>query len=355
MKPSKNNNVKGSEKKQPLSVKKNNENNKNNFKKDNNQSNQVKDNINSKKQSLKKNNNNSSSNSKPKSAHNNIYSNKSYKENKKVDKRNDTRTTAPPKKEIKKIDTTVEDNEKRSLWNPKPFGDSVDTSSISDSANKDESSKAFEKLDKHLRGSRFRYLNEILYTSESDKAFDEFKSDPTLFDQYHTGFAAQVEHWPINPLDLIIQDLQKLTQKNLVIADFGCGEARLAESLESKFKVHSFDLVAKNERVVACDVKNVPLPDKSVDIVVFCLSLMGTNFLDFIVEANRVLKPNGKLMIAEIESRITDNDLFVNEISNLQFKLSNKVADIHKKNQKNNNDRNIDSSAILKPCLYKKR
>ena len=34
----------------------------------------------------------------------------------------------------------------------------------------------------------------------------------------------------------------------------------------------------------------VPLASKSVDIAVFCLSLMGTNITEFIMEANRVLK-----------------------------------------------------------------
>lgn len=33
----------------------------------------------------------------------------------------------------------------------------------------------------------------------------------------------------------------------------------------------------------------VPLKDGTVDIAVFCLSLMGINLGDFLVEANRVL------------------------------------------------------------------
>ncbi len=40
---------------------------------------------------------------------------------------------------------------------------------------------------------------------------------------------------------------------NPVIADFGCGEARLARALPS-FTVHSFDFVALNERVTECDM-----------------------------------------------------------------------------------------------------
>jgi hypothetical protein len=43
--------------------------------------------------------------------------------------------------------------------------------------------------------------------------------------------------------------------RSLIIGDFGCGEAKLAQSV--KHKVHSFDLVAPNKHVVACDIANV--------------------------------------------------------------------------------------------------
>lgn len=43
--------------------------------------------------------------------------------------------------------------------------------------------------------------------------------------------------------------------KNLVIADFGCGDAKLAQSVPQK--VHSFDLVALNKRITVCDMSKV--------------------------------------------------------------------------------------------------
>jgi ribosomal RNA-processing protein 8 len=91
----------------------------------------------------------------------------------------------------------------------------------------------------------------------------------------------------MNPLDEII-DFIKKRPGNLVVADFGCGEARLAQSVKNK--VHSFDLVKINDRVTQCDMKTVPLDSQSCDIVVFCLSLMGTNIVDFLCEAHRILK-----------------------------------------------------------------
>jgi ribosomal RNA-processing protein 8 len=50
----------------------------------------------------------------------------------------------------------------------------------------------------------------------------------------------------------------------------------------------------------------VPLKDKQLDVAIFSLSLMGTNFPDFLQEANRVLKQSGTLFIAEVLSRFED-------------------------------------------------
>ena len=55
----------------------------------------------------------------------------------------------------------------------------------------------------------------------------------------------------------------------------------------------------------------MPLPDNSLDVVVFSLSLMGTNFPDFLVEANRVLRKDGIAIIAEVLSRFEDVNSFV--------------------------------------------
>jgi ubiquinone/menaquinone biosynthesis C-methylase UbiE len=70
--------------------------------------------------------------------------------------------------------------------------------------------------------------------------------------------------------------------------------------------VHAFDLVAVNARVTACDMSNVPLADATLDVALFCLSLMGTNCLDFLREAARTLKVGGELRVAEVKSRFVD-------------------------------------------------
>lgn len=73
-----------------------------------------------------------------------------------------------------------------------------------------------------------------------------------------------------------------------MVADFGCGDARLAQSIPNK--VHSFDFVATSKEVTVCNMAHTPLPTANVDVVVFCLSLMGTDLGAYLTEANRVLK-----------------------------------------------------------------
>ena len=97
-----------------------------------------------------------------------------------------------------------------------------------------------------------------------------------------------------------------------MIGDFGCGEGRLQIDLEKaghkKETIKSFDVGKSAEHIIQADISKLPQNSASLDVGVFCLSLMGTNFPDFLREANRVLKPDGKLFVAEVTSRFSEND-----------------------------------------------
>ncbi|OAD70216.1 hypothetical protein PHYBLDRAFT_155988 [Phycomyces blakesleeanus NRRL 1555(-)] len=244
-----------------------------------------------------------------------------------------------------------------------------------------------------LSGARFRWLNEKLYTTKGDEAYGLFQEKPELFDEYHEGFRHQVESWPVNPVDVIIDQLRGLPA-GTVVADLGCGDAKIGHVLTEQ-KVLSFDLIAKNDKVIACDISKLPLPANFVDVVVFSLSLMGTNYLDFLKEAHRVLKLGGELKIAEVVSRFSDLDSFIDLLENLGFEFIGKEDDnkmfvmmyFNKRNFKPTADDAEDddmleglsktqkrslqkgagvrgmsasklqkqSQQLLKPCLYKKR
>ncbi len=155
----------------------------------------------------------------------------------------------------------------------------------------------------------------------------------------------------------------------------GCGEAKIMRHFLEKIeynkliKVHSFDLAVSHPGVVVCDMSKVPLNDSSVDVVIFCLSLMNTNFLDAIREAKRILKPKtGLLRIAEVESRFENGpNAFISAVEEIGFKKRNlntqyKVFTlfefiISETQTKKSGTPKLKGSdnIVLKPCLYKKR
>jgi len=55
-----------------------------------------------------------------------------------------------------------------------------------------------------LNSARFRYINEQLYTCSGNEAAEMFNNDRESFDVYHTGFQSQVDKWPVNPVDVMI-------------------------------------------------------------------------------------------------------------------------------------------------------
>ncbi|KAJ3018462.1 UNVERIFIED_CONTAM: 25S rRNA (adenine645-N1)-methyltransferase [Siphonaria sp. JEL0065] len=242
------------------------------------------------------------------------------------------------------------------------------------------------KMKKTLSGGRFRMINEQLYTTTSDVAVELFKEEPETFDIYHEGFRAQVELWPSNPVNYYCESLSAYKRPKsakfepLVIADMGCGEAALAKTLmalntptNEKFQVHSFDLASPNEYVVACDIRKVPLEDAIVDVCVFSLSLMGTNFIEFLEEAWRILKDGGELRIAEVISRFPDVNKFVDALTAIGFKFSKKDSSnkmfilfeflkvekpakaVVKKTKGKQANTAVTEDPLLTPCLYRKR
>lgn len=63
------------------------------------------------------------------------------------------------------------------------------------------------------------------------------------------------------------------------------------------------------------------LRDNELDAAIFSLSLMGRNYVDYLVEARRCLKLDGHLWIAEPTSRIHDIELFKELLNRLGFDI----------------------------------
>ncbi|RWW44556.1 hypothetical protein BHE74_00049680 [Ensete ventricosum] len=182
-----------------------------------------------------------------------------------------------------------------------------------------------QKMRMRLSGGHFRMLNEKLYTCRNGsegrlgsggEAFNLFKNEPELFDVYHAGYQEQMVHWPEQPVNTIAKWLRNQSS-SLKVADFGCGNATLAKSVKNK--VFSIDLVSNDPSVIACDMAHTPLDSSSVDVAIFCLSLMGTNYSNYLQEAKRVLKPR-----FDPNTGGADPEKFFCAVSQLGFSLVSK-------------------------------
>ena len=192
-----------------------------------------------------------------------------------------------------------------------------------------------DKMRAKLSGGHFRMLNEQLYTTKGDEALHLVQQNPGVFSAYHEGFREQVKKWPKNPVHKCFEWLQHKPY-DTVVADFGCGDAELAKLIgKSKKKVYSLDLETPSHApfVIACNMAKTPLESNSIDVAVFSLSLMGTDYYKFIEEASRVLKVKGTLWIAEVKSRFDGKNgtasisSFISSLKNAGFDVNPKKVD----------------------------
>ena len=110
-------------------------------------------------------------------------------------------------------------------------------------------------------------MNEKLYKCSSHEAQQYFSEDPSAFDIYHKGFQKQLQKWPNDPLTWVEEIIKTDFKMKPVVADMGCGDARLASRLKDFATVHSFDLVALNDRVTVCDMAHVSSIRNSNDFI----------------------------------------------------------------------------------------
>ncbi|PMD47300.1 hypothetical protein L207DRAFT_416437 [Hyaloscypha variabilis F] len=246
-----------------------------------------------------------------------------------------------PKEKVHKKSKKEEKREKKSAFE-QPADGSTPTTTEAKAAKPMPTPKIVPQLTplqasmrQKLISARFRHLNETLYTKPSAHSLSLFQDNPEMFSEYHEGFRRQVEVWPENPVDSYISTIKtrgkvrgpprgkpdKKAEQSLpadaplprtegtsTIADLGCGDAALSTALQPMakklhLKIHSFDLQSPSSLVTKADIANLPLADGSVDIAIFCLALMGTNWIDFIEESFRILRWKGELWVAEIKSR----------------------------------------------------
>lgn len=200
------------------------------------------------------------------------------------------------------------------------------------------------KYEKRLEGAKFRIINELMYKNKEIK--------PGQLLEYHIGYRSQIEKWPVNPLTVIIEYLKDKIYK---IADIGCGEAVLAQSINN---VDSYDHYPIDEKIIKSDLNEIKCDDNVYDCVVYCLSLMKNDVGPTMVECSRILKTGGIVLIGEVLSRIDNLSGFYKKMLLLGFKkksvlISNQYFIVIEFEKVQEPQKNV--SIILKDCVYKKR
>ena len=150
-----------------------------------------------------------------------------------------------------------------------------------------------ERLQRKL--GDFSEMNRVWSVSNSTTTGERLKDNPEEWYQYHTLYRERRQEWNEIPYEVIGKKIS--SRPDWIVGDFGCGENLLSKEITNK--VHGFDHIAIDETVTACDISNVPLKDNVLDVVVFSLSLMGTNYRDYLEEGHRTLRPFGLIMVCE--------------------------------------------------------
>ena len=173
--------------------------------------------------------------------------------------------------------------------------------------------------------SHITNMNEKGRHYSSDKMHEYIIENPDKFIAYQKDRLEDIlTNWEENPCEIIEK---RIKNKNQIVADFGCGMNLLNKHLENT--VYGFDHYVCADGVIACNMKNVPLDNESVDIAVFSLSLWGTkhDIECYFKEAYRILTYGGQLYIAEPRKKYNDEkiNLLIEQLSKIGFTIIGKV------------------------------
>jgi ribosomal RNA-processing protein 8 len=192
-------------------------------------------------------------------------------------------------------------------------------------------------------------LHQRYKTMNSQNLNNEFKENPDLWKKYHDISEKNEESFPPEgiPRNRIIQELTKIkTKRTKQIVDMGCGKGQISDHFknDARFNFMNYDHISENDRVISCDISNLPLEEDSVDICILSLAMWGSNCRDYIKEASRILESNGQLYIIEPTKRWSEKDELGNIIQgNEACKMSELLRE---------NGFKIIHSSIEKFCLF---
>ena len=160
-------------------------------------------------------------------------------------------------------------------------------------------------------------------TSTSEYMHNWFVNNPNEWKEYHKQREVSKSKWDEDPVDVIAKEINDRNDSN-IIADMGCGLAKLSTLIKEQNKVISVDHYSEDPNVIKCDMKHTTINDNEADITVFCLSLWGTNYLDYIKEAYRITAKRGFMYIVEPNDEF-DFDKLNEDIKQIGFNKINET------------------------------
>jgi ribosomal RNA-processing protein 8 len=170
-----------------------------------------------------------------------------------------------------------------------------------------------QRVEHERKISEFSRLNNVWNRSYSNTIHDRITQDPQYLVEYHAKLQDIRSRWLIDPVNVIAEKINSLkipanVIMKLVIGDFGCGRCELSELLKEN-KVYCFDHhKILNEKIIACNMKDTGLKADKLDVAVFCLSLMGYDWPEYIKEARRCLAKNGYLVIGQTSRELNEGE-----------------------------------------------
>jgi superfamily II DNA or RNA helicase len=170
--------------------------------------------------------------------------------------------------------------------------------------------KEEETKNQNRTQSNYQKLTHKMAVQASSTTNTMFKNEPALWEKYHSSRDISFQGYDNQdeiPVNKIIKYLETKNKRRLKILDLGCGRNKIKDHFKSnsKFTVVGYDHVAYNGSIEV-DISSLPDEYESVNMCIFSQSLMGSNWVDYLIEAKRVLMYGGEIIISESHNRFED-------------------------------------------------
>jgi ubiquinone/menaquinone biosynthesis C-methylase UbiE len=183
-----------------------------------------------------------------------------------------------------------------------------------------------------------------LEAMSGQSAHQFISKNPHFLPKYHELYEVMQKRWGSDipwrkAVEVLCGELCK-EGPPLEIADLGCGPltkvanalSRNVRSFRSKYtvclplicantrKIYNFDHEDfGNKTIQVCNLAKLQQPSYSLDIAIFSLSLMGTDWRSYLSEAFRALKSGGKVLIFETLKKVGKHEVFTKLLTDIGF------------------------------------